>query len=65
MPTIDFAAASAWLALGQTVFAGGTALWGKVKAALVDNGYTGDTSVLDALIADSERRKAQAEADAQ
>jgi hypothetical protein len=57
--------ATAWLALGEQVFAGGTALWNKVKATLVDNGYTGDTTVLDGLIADSERRKALAAADAQ
>jgi hypothetical protein len=60
----DLAVATAWLALGQQVFAGGTALWSKIKATLVDNGYNGDTSVLDGLIADSDRRKAQAESDA-
>lgn len=60
----DLAIATAWLTLGTQVFAGGSALWGKVKAALVANGYAGDTSVLDGLIADSERRKALAEADA-
>ena len=60
----SLAAATAWLALGEQVFAGGTALWSKVKKALVDNGYTGDTTVLDSLISDSDRRRAQAEADA-
>ncbi len=53
-----------WLALGQQVFAAGAGPWSQIKDVLAANGIEADTAVLDAVIADADRRKALAEADA-
>ena len=55
----------AWIQLGQQVFDGGTELWGKIHTLLQDNGIEADNQALLAGIADAQRRKAQAQADAQ
>lgn len=53
-----------WLAIGQQVFSGGTALWTDIKAVLANHGVSADTAALDAVIADATTREARAEADA-
>lgn len=53
-----------WLALGQQIVERGTLVWEQIKLVLSQHGIEADTVALDAVIADADRRKAQAEADA-
>lgn len=53
-----------WLALGQQVIAAGAGPWAEIKAVMAAHGIEADTAALDAVIADADRRKALAEADA-
>jgi hypothetical protein len=62
---MEFAAIFQWIALGQKVMAGGSAVYASVKAALAAHGIEADTDQLDAVIADAEKRKAMAEAETQ
>jgi len=53
-----------WLTIGQQVIAKGSAAFGAVKAALAAHGIEADTSALDEVIVDGERRAARARAEA-
>lgn len=53
-----------WLALGQQIVQRGTAVWEQIKGVLAQHGIEADTVALDDVIADADRRKAQAERDA-
>ena len=53
-----------WLALAQQIKAAGEGPWNQIKAVLAANGIEADTAALDVVIADADRRKALAEADA-
>lgn len=48
------------IGLINAIAAQGAAQWASIKAALAAQGYDADTAILDAGIADAERRKALA-----
>lgn len=57
-----------WISLGEQAIGAGIRIAGMVaqlKAALAARGYEADTSALDALIADAERREKLAEQEAE
>ena len=62
MPTLLIALQ--WLQVGQQVIAAGAGVWSQIQAVLRSNGIEADTSALDEVIADAERRKAIALAEA-
>ena len=64
MNQISFTAIVQWIGLLQQIVTGGTTVWDKIKAILVDHGIDADTAALDAVILDAAARKAQAQADA-
>lgn len=64
MSTIDMQAAIKWLVIGQQVFERGREVWEPIKAVLDANGIATDNVALDKVILDAERRKAQAQRDA-
>jgi hypothetical protein len=65
MPVLSIAAIIQWITLGQQVFERGSAVWAQIQGVLKANGIEADTSELDKVIIDAERRKAIAEAEAE
>lgn len=53
-----------WIGIGQQIIASGSGLYSQIMGILRANGIQADTSALDEVIADADRRKAIAEAEA-
>jgi hypothetical protein len=63
-PAAYLAALQGWMALGNIVVQGGTALWTDLKAVFDKHGIEQDNAALDAIILNAATRKAQADRDA-
>lgn len=61
---ISFAAIQQWIALGEFLIKKGSDAWNSVREAAKAAGYDGDTSELDKVIADADRRKGIARGEA-
>ena len=61
---MDLQAALQWLGVLQQVVNAGGSVYAQIKGVLAANGIEADTAALDVVIADAERRRAQAEQDA-
>jgi hypothetical protein len=61
---IELQAALSWLGVLQQVIDAGGGVMSEIKGVLSAHGIEADTAALDVVIADAERRRAQAEADA-
>jgi len=64
MPIVmTVAALVQWIQLGQQVVAAGSGLWMQISAILKTHNIEADTSALDEVIADADRRRALAAAE--